>query len=325
MLIAVALEDCGVFGVELPGCPATYRRLTGKGKTGKGLRLSGDHRRTHHGQGAALVRARHLNRSLCGAEAVLGAQARQRGFGDTGKWHSGARRRCPGLHSRPVTELHGCVPRVIDGNDSRGGVQLGTSLCRGLRWGTIIDSAARSPIRRDDQASGCTQHDDGSDGEPDLEATSASPQSRLRHQHFRPRYGSLLLHRRHSGASFHGATFTSIMLSVNVDRAASVDLHTQVAAAIRRAIDDGEAAPGERLPPAKDLAAELGVNTNTVLRALRTLRDEGLLEFRRGLGVRVAPDVPRGELVSKTRELLDLARARGYATGDVVDLVTRLS
>jgi DNA-binding GntR family transcriptional regulator len=53
----------------------------------------------------------------------------------------------------------------------------------------------------------------------------------------------------------------------------------------RRAIADGEARPGERLPPAKDLAAVLGVNTNTVLRALRQLRDEDLLEFRRGRGI----------------------------------------
>ena len=44
---------------------------------------------------------------------------------------------------------------------------------------------------------------------------------------------------------------------------------------------------GERSPPAKDLAAVLGVNTNTVLRSLRVLRDEGLLEFRRGRGVSV--------------------------------------
>ncbi len=48
-------------------------------------------------------------------------------------------------------------------------------------------------------------------------------------------------------------------------------LYEQVASEIRRAIADGEAKPGERLPPAKDLAAVLGVNANTVFRALRLL------------------------------------------------------
>ena len=61
-----------------------------------------------------------------------------------------------------------------------------------------------------------------------------------------------------------------------------------VSAEIRRAIAEGEAKPGERLPPAKDLAAILEVNSNTVLRSLRLLRDEGLLEFRRGRGISVA-------------------------------------
>ena len=61
-------------------------------------------------------------------------------------------------------------------------------------------------------------------------------------------------------------------------------LHQQVAGQIRRAIAEGEARAGDRLPPAKDLAAVLGVNANTVLRALRELRDDGLLEFRRGRG-----------------------------------------
>ena len=60
------------------------------------------------------------------------------------------------------------------------------------------------------------------------------------------------------------------MLSVKVDQADPTDLHEQVAAEIRRAIADGEAQPGDRLPPARDLAAVIGVNTNTVLRALRT-------------------------------------------------------
>ena len=73
-----------------------------------------------------------------------------------------------------------------------------------------------------------------------------------------------------------------------VDRSGGADLHEQVAAEIRRAIADGEAKPGERIPQAKDLAAVLGVHTNTVLRALRMLRDEGLLEVGRGRAITVA-------------------------------------
>ena len=78
------------------------------------------------------------------------------------------------------------------------------------------------------------------------------------------------------------------MLNVKIDREEPTELFEQVAAEIRRAIADGEAKPGERLPPARDLAAVLGVNTNTVLRSLRLLRDEGLLDFRRGRGIHVA-------------------------------------
>ena len=78
------------------------------------------------------------------------------------------------------------------------------------------------------------------------------------------------------------------MRKMRIDKTDPTDLYEQVAGEIRRAIADGEAKPGERLPPAKDLAAVLEVNTNTVLRALRLLRDEGLLEFRRGRGISVA-------------------------------------
>ena len=77
------------------------------------------------------------------------------------------------------------------------------------------------------------------------------------------------------------------MLDVNVDRDAPVALHDQVAAEIRRAIAEGEAKPGDRLPPAVDFATVLGVNKNTVIRAFRMLRDEGILDFTRGRGVRV--------------------------------------
>ena len=102
------------------------------------------------------------------------------------------------------------------------------------------------------------------------------------------------------------------------------DLHEQVAAEIRRAIADGEAKPGERLPPAKDLAAVIGVNTNTVLRALRTLRDEGLLEFRRGRGISVAGSPERGAVVARARELVEFARSHGYRRDDLVRLIQRI-
>jgi GntR family transcriptional regulator len=111
------------------------------------------------------------------------------------------------------------------------------------------------------------------------------------------------------------------MLHVKVDRDAPVELHEQVAAEIRRAIADGEAEAGERLPPARDLAAVLGVNTNTVLRALRVLRDEGLLEFRRGRGITVAGSPELSALVARARELVRFARRQGYKTDELIRII----
>jgi GntR family transcriptional regulator len=111
------------------------------------------------------------------------------------------------------------------------------------------------------------------------------------------------------------------MLDVKVDRSDPTDLYQQVAGEIRRAIAEGEAKPGERLPPAKDLAAVLGVNTNTVLRALRVLRDQGLLEFRRGRGISVAGTPERGAVVARAKELVDFARRQGYPLDELMQII----
>jgi GntR family transcriptional regulator len=110
-----------------------------------------------------------------------------------------------------------------------------------------------------------------------------------------------------------------------VNRSAGLDLHEQVAAEIRRAIADGEAKPGERIPQAKDLAAVLGVHTNTVLRALRLLRDEGLLEIGRGRAITVAGTPERGIVVTKMKELIDLARRNGYRREELLAMMERLA
>jgi GntR family transcriptional regulator len=113
---------------------------------------------------------------------------------------------------------------------------------------------------------------------------------------------------------------------LGIDHSNPVPLHEQVAAAIRRAIAEGEAGPGERLPPARDLAAVLGVNANTVFRALRTLREEGLVEFRRGRGVSVTRIAPlRSPVVAKARELVALARRYGFRPEELAEIIEQVS
>ena len=106
-----------------------------------------------------------------------------------------------------------------------------------------------------------------------------------------------------------------------VSKQEPLDLHEQVAAQIRRAIADGEAAPGERLAPAVDLAAILGVNKNTVIRALHTLRDEGLLDFTRGRGIRVVGTPLRSSLLLKVDDLIACARRQGVRAEELAELV----
>src|SRR3984885_16271397 len=111
------------------------------------------------------------------------------------------------------------------------------------------------------------------------------------------------------------------MLDVNLDRGDPAFLHDQVAAEIRRSIAEGDAAPGDRIPPARHLAAVMGVNTNTVLRALRVLRDEGLIEMRPRRGIRVVGTPAQSEFRNKIAELVRLARKNGYTRAELVRMV----
>jgi GntR family transcriptional regulator len=103
-----------------------------------------------------------------------------------------------------------------------------------------------------------------------------------------------------------------------------VPLYLQAAAEIRRAIAEGQAKPGERLPPAGDLAEALGVNRNTVLRALRQLRDEGLLEFRRGRGITVAGTPQHSAVLAQAQALVAFARQHGYHRDELIEIISRL-
>ncbi|MFJ8541599.1 GntR family transcriptional regulator [Streptomyces sp. NPDC093586] len=109
---------------------------------------------------------------------------------------------------------------------------------------------------------------------------------------------------------------------LSLDKTDTRPLHEQVAGAVRRAIAEGECGPGDRLPSARDLSEALDVNVNTVLRALRGLRDEGLLEFRRGRGVTVAAEAHRQSgLQIRVRELVAEAARLGYSRTDLIDMI----
>ncbi len=75
---------------------------------------------------------------------------------------------------------------------------------------------------------------------------------------------------------------------LTIDPAAPEPLFEQLAAQLRAAIAAGTLSAGDRLAPARDVAASLDVNLHTVLRAYQELRDEGLVELRRGRGATVA-------------------------------------
>jgi GntR family transcriptional regulator len=110
---------------------------------------------------------------------------------------------------------------------------------------------------------------------------------------------------------------TSTMFLVKVDRSGPLALHDQVAAEIRRAIAEGEAGSGDRLPLAKDMAAVLGVNKNTVLRALHILREEGLLDT-------VAGTAERSLVVKQVGELVEFCRVQGYRREEVIRIIEGL-
>jgi GntR family transcriptional regulator len=99
-------------------------------------------------------------------------------------------------------------------------------------------------------------------------------------------------------------------------------LYEQIELQVRAAIGDGDLPPGERLPPARELAEDIGVNVHTVLRAYGSLRDAGLIELRPRRGAVVtAASQPRQQLAAMARGLIAQAREHGLSPTEIVDLV----
>lgn len=110
---------------------------------------------------------------------------------------------------------------------------------------------------------------------------------------------------------------------IRIDPARSTPLADQIAASVRRGIAEGDVRAGERLPGARELATSLQVSIHTVLAGYAQLRDEGLIELRRGRGAVVREGTPAGRaaVVELVRQLVHAARRIDLDEDEIIHLV----
>lgn len=97
---------------------------------------------------------------------------------------------------------------------------------------------------------------------------------------------------------------------------------------VRGGVASGALTVGDQLPTVRQLAVDLSINPNTVVRAYRELEFGGLLETHQGTGTFISPQKIRGGEAERARQLAQIVAecvARAGAAGFTVeDLVEQL-
>jgi GntR family transcriptional regulator len=108
-------------------------------------------------------------------------------------------------------------------------------------------------------------------------------------------------------------------MKLRIDLSSNTPAYRQISDAIRILLVEGKLSPGDRLPPARQIALDLGIHFNTVAEAYRILAEEGWLDLKRRRGAVViarviqrgaGPD-PMGAFTSRMRALVAQVRAGG--------------
>jgi GntR family transcriptional regulator len=115
------------------------------------------------------------------------------------------------------------------------------------------------------------------------------------------------------------------MTSMSVDSASAVPVFRQIVEQIRVLAESGELRPGERLPPVRQLADNLGVNRNTVVKAYATLRELGFIETRGASGTVIAAPAARAPRAASLREAVMAALRGGMTPEEVRDAAYALA
>ena len=104
-------------------------------------------------------------------------------------------------------------------------------------------------------------------------------------------------------------------------------IYAQLVAQIQNAIVSGTLPPGERLPSVRDLAAEAGVNPNTMQRAMAQLEQDGLAVANRTAGRTVTEDAAviqearRARAMAAVAECLRVLADLGYAPEEAAEII----
>lgn len=104
---------------------------------------------------------------------------------------------------------------------------------------------------------------------------------------------------------------------ITIDPDSPVTLHDQLVTGLRGVLARGEVRRGERLPAARDVAESLGVNVHTVLKAYGQLRDDGLIQLRRGRGAVVVGVPETADVHTAVTALLDAGRRAGLTLAEL--------
>lgn len=114
---------------------------------------------------------------------------------------------------------------------------------------------------------------------------------------------------------------------LTIDTTDARPIYQQVADGIKALIAHGKLAAGAPLPPLRQLAADLGVNLNTIGTAYRMLQDDGLIVVKHGSGAVVASETSnersREELVRPLRAALTDLILAGLSTEKIAHIVMR--
>lgn len=113
---------------------------------------------------------------------------------------------------------------------------------------------------------------------------------------------------------------------IRVDPQSAEPLFEQVVFAVKTAVARGTAKPGEQLPSVRELARELAINPNTVVRAYEVLERDGVLVRRQGAGCFLTGggrDLAAGERRKQLQELLRRAATAAFHLGFTADEVKK--